>query len=336
MRPPQEEPLRPPLRARIVLNQQAGNAEDLSGVQAAMQLWQARGWQVEVTPTRYAGHAIELARAAAEQGYEIVAAAGGDGTVNEIVNGIAHTRTALAVLPFGTGNVWVRELKLPLNPLEAAAALGVGHTVSLDLGMAGERYFLLMAGVGFDAAVTRAVHPEAKRKLKLLAYLVQAVLTARDIRGTRTRIELDGRVVKGRVLMVVIGNSRLYGGFLQITHQATLTDGLLDVAVINGQDVRSAPLHILSILLRRYNFNPDMNYYRAQEVQISSATPLEVQVDGDAIGTTPMTFRVAPGALRALVPPWTTSDLIGTPPGMRLPVLDRIRRILINGSQPRP
>jgi YegS/Rv2252/BmrU family lipid kinase len=334
--PAQAEGERPPLRVRIVLNPLAGNAEDVSGVHAAMQHWQTRGWQVELTPTEYAGHAIELAREAAAQHYDIVAAAGGDGTVNEIVNGIAHTRTALAVLPFGTGNVWVRELKLPLNPLEAAATLGVGHTINLDLGMAGERYFLLMAGVGFDAAVTRAVHPEAKRKLKLLAYLVQAVLTARDIRGTRARIEVDGRVVKGRVLMVVIGNSRLYGGFLQITHQATLTDGLLDVAVINGQDVRSAPLHILSILLRRYNSNPDMSYYRAREVHISSATPLEVQVDGDAIGVTPMSFRVAPGALRALVPPWTTSDLVGATPGMRLPMLDRIRRILINGSHHRP
>lgn len=323
------------VRVRVVLNPLAGNAEDVRGVQAAMQIWQSRGWEVELTPTEYAGHAVELAREAAQAGYTLVTAAGGDGTVNEVVNGIAHTETALAVLPFGTGNVWVRELKLPLVPQDAAATLADGHVVSLDLGRAADRYFLLMAGVGFDAAVARAVDPEAKRKLGMLAYIVQGVLAAREIRGTRCRIELDGRVVKGRVLMVVIGNSRLYGGFVQITHHATLTDGLLDVAVINGQDARSAPLHLLSILLRRYNFNPDMNYYRARNVRISSATPLDVQVDGDTIGTTPMTFHVAPSALRALVPPWTTSDMLGTMAGIRLPVLDRIRRILINGSHAR-
>lgn len=322
-----------PTRARIVLNPLAGNAEDISGVHAAMQTWQARGWDVELTPTTYAGHAITLAREAAEQRYDIVVAAGGDGTVNEVVNGIARTRTALAVLPFGTGNVWVRELKMPLRPHDAATVIDVGHAIDLDLGIAGERYFLLMAGVGFDAAVTRAVDPTAKRKLGVLAYLVQAVLTARDVRGTRVRMEIDGRKVRGRVLMVVIGNSRLYGGFLQITHHANLTDGLLDVAVIKGQDVRSAPLHILSILLRRYNLNPDMSYYRAREVRISSTTPLEVHVDGDPIGLTPMTFRVVPGALRALVPPWTSNDLIGTAPGMRVPMMDRIRRILIDGTQ---
>lgn len=322
-------------RARIVLNPRAGNAEDISGVHAAMHAWQQLGWQVELTPTEYAGHAVNLAREAAEQHYDLVVAAGGDGTVNEIVNGIAHTRTALAVLPVGTGNVWVRELKLPLRPLEAATSLGAGHIVNLDLGMAGDRYFLLMAGVGFDAAVTRAVDPAAKRKLGLLAYIVQALLTAREVHGTRARINIDGRMIKGRVLMVVIGNSKLYGGFLQITHHANLTDGLLDVAVIKGQDVRSAPLHILSILLRRYNLNPDMDYYRAREIQISSAMPLEVHVDGDPIGSTPMTFRVARGALRALVPPWTSSDAIGETPGLRVPMMDRIRRILIDGSQHR-
>jgi diacylglycerol kinase (ATP) len=176
------------------------------------------------------------------------------------------------------------------------------------------------------------VQPDLKRRLGLLAYVVQAVLTARDVRGTRVRIELDGRPVKGRVLMIVIGNSRLYGGFLQITHHANLTDGLLDVAVIKGEDARSAPLHILSILLRRYHLNPDMNYYRAREVRISSNTPLGVQVDGDPIGTTPMTFAVAPRALRAWVPPWVSSESIGATPGLRVPFMERIRRILIDGQ----
>ncbi len=322
-------------RACVVLNPRAGNAEDVRAIGAAIDVWRARGWEVELRSTRYAGHGVELSREAVREGFDIVTAAGGDGTVNEVINGLAYSRAALAVLPVGTANVWVRELKLPLAPEAAAAALADGHTTALDLGKAGERYFLLMAGVGFDAAVTRAVHPEAKRKLGLLAYVVQAVLKARDVRGTRCRIEIDGRVVKGRVLMVVIGNSRLYGGFLQITHHATLTDGLLDVAVIMGQDVRSAPLHLLSILLRQHHFNPDMSYYRARRIRIEAHEPLEVQVDGDAIGATPMTFEVAPSALRALTPSWAADDMLGSAAGLRLPAMDRIRSILINGSQPR-
>jgi len=318
------------IRARIVLNPRAGNADDVSDVRAAQRLWQAHGWHVDTVTTAYAGHAIELAREAA--GYDLVVAAGGDGTVNEVVNGIACTDTALAVLPIGTGNVWGRELRLPLHPRDAAASLITGDLVRLDLGVANTRYFLLMAGIGFDAAVTRMVKPEAKRKLGLLAYIVQALLVARETRGTRVQVALDGQVVRGHLLMIVLGNSRLYGGYLQITHQASLTDGLLDVALIKGQDVRSAPRHLLSILLRQYNINPDMEYYRAREVVVNSATPLGVQVDGDPIGTTPMSFQVEPRALHALVPAWATNDLLGITPGLRLPVLDQIRQILIAGS----
>jgi diacylglycerol kinase (ATP) len=325
-----------PKHARIILNPQAGHAEDISAVQAARALWEARGWQVDWYTTEYAGHAIALAREAAAAGCDLVVAAGGDGTVNEVVNGIAGTRTALAALPFGTGNVWVRETKLPLRPEAAAAALLDGAPYALDLGQAGSRYFLLMAGVGFDASVTRSVRPELKRRLGIMAYLVQALTIARDVRGTRARIVLDGRPVKGHVLMVVIGNSRLYGGYVQITHHASLTDGLLDVAVIKGLNARAAPIHILSILLRRYHFNPDLTYYRACEISVTGSAPLDVQVDGDPIGVTPMNFRVVPGALQAWLTPAAAEELLSTGPQLRLPaMLHSIRRVFINGPQTR-
>ena len=319
--------------ARIILNPRAGQAELIAEVKRARALWEAHGWQVEWCPTEYPGHAIELARSAAAAGCDLVVAAGGDGTVNEVVNGIAGSRTALAALPIGTGNVWVRELKLPLRPEAAAAALLDGATYALDLGQAGDRYFLLMAGVGFDASVTRRVRPELKRRFGVMAYLLQALTIARDVRGTRVRIELDGRPVKGHVLMVVISNSRLYGGFLQITHHASLTDGLLDVAVIKGQDARVAPVHLLSILLRRHSANPDLLYHRAREVTISGSAPLDVQVDGDVIGVTPMTFRVVPGALQAWLPPAAAQELVFATPQLRVPpVLHRIRRVFIDGT----
>jgi YegS/Rv2252/BmrU family lipid kinase len=313
------------LRVRVILNPHAGNAEDMGGVKAAKTLWEAHGWHVEVMLTAYAGHAIVLARDAAHEGFDMVVAAGGDGTVNEVINGIARSNTVLAVLPIGTGNVWGREIKLPLQVVDAAQALLTGSPVRLDLGSANGRYFLLMAGVGFDAAVTRAVLPAAKRRFGLIAYAVEALRAASDVRGTRVRLVLDGRPINSRVLMIVIGNSRLYGAFLQITHHASLTDGLLDVAVIKGETIRSAPLHLLSILLRRYHLNPDINYYRAREVQLTSVTPLAVQLDGDPVGTTPMTFRAEPHALQVLVPSWAVDALTG-PVTVQLPFADLFRR----------
>lgn len=322
--------------ARIILNPLAGQAEHITEVQRARALWEAHGWRVEWCATQYAGHAIALARGAAAAGCGLVVAAGGDGTVNEVVNGIAGTEAALAVLPVGTGNVWVRELKLPLRPEAAAAALLEGASYTLDLGQAGDRYFLLMAGIGFDASVVRMTPPTLKRRLGIIAYLIQGLTIARDIRGTRVLIELDGRPIKGHILMILISNSRLYAGFVQITHHANLTDGLLDVAVLKGQDARAAPLHLLSIFLRRHHFNPDLLYYRAREITVSGAVPLDVQVDGDRVGVTPMSFRVVPGALKAWLPPSAAQELLSATPQLRIPaMLGGIRRILIDKSHAR-
>ncbi len=319
---------------RIILYPLAGNAEQIVEVQRARALWEAHGWTVEWCATQYAGHAIELARQAAAAGCDLVVAAGGDGTVNEVVNGIAGTPAALAVLPVGTGNVWVRELKLPLRPEAAAAVLVDGATYTLDLGQANDRYFLLMAGIGFDASVVRRTPPALKRRLGIMAYLIQGFTIARNIRGTRVRIELDGRPITGRILMILISNSRLYGGFVQITHHASLTDGLLDVAVIKGQDARSAPLHLLSIFLRQHQLDPDLLYYRAREVTVSGPVPLDVQVDGDTIGRTPMTFRVVPDALRVWLPPSTAQELLNGTPQIGLPAMPAgIRRVFIDRPQ---
>lgn len=328
-----EPPWSKPQRVRIILNPQAGQAEDVARVERARAVWEEHGWIVEWYVTEYAGHAIKLAREGAAAGDDLIVAAGGDGTVNEVVNGIAGTQAALAVLPVGTGNVWVRELKLPLRPEAAALALLDGTVHALDLGLAGDRYFLLMAGVGFDASVTRRVRPELKRRFGIFAYLLEAFSIAPDVRGTRARIVLDGRAVRGHVLMVVIGNSRLYGGFLQITHQASITDGMLDVAIIKGQDARSAPIHLINIVLRRHNFNPDLLYYRAREISIESSAPLDVQIDGDPIGVTPMTFRVVPGALRAWLPPAAHQEIISTSQLWLPSMLNNIRRVLIAGPE---
>ncbi|MEN9937438.1 MAG: hypothetical protein RLZZ387_4017, partial [Chloroflexota bacterium] len=116
--------------------------------------------------------------------------------------------------------------------------------------------------------------------------------------------------IGGRVLLVVIGNTQLYGGVVKITARAIIDDGLLDVCIIKGSSLLSAPLRIFSILMRRYNLDPKIEYHRARSVRVESRRGLPVQVDGDHIGQTPMVFEVAPGALRALVPTDLPPDLV--------------------------
>lgn len=299
----------------VVFNPAAGQAEILErDLNAAAEVWRRHGWDVELCPTAAAGDGTRLARRAAEQGYDLVVAAGGDGTINEVVNGLAGSATALATLPLGTMNVWARELSMPLQPLAAAEALLGWRVRPIDLGMAGERYFLLMAGIGFDAAITAGVKTEEKRRLGALAYVLRGIEQALNIRGARARLILDGRTIKGRVLMTVVGNTQLYGGLVKITHRASIDDGLLDVCVIRGDNFFSALRHTIAILRQRHSRDPEIEYYRARTIQIVARPRLPVQVDGDAIGETPMTFQVAPGALRALLPADLPEDLLQQPP----------------------
>lgn len=303
------------MRAVIIFNPFAGQATGLAQeLDAAAQVWRDQGWYVELQPTTAAGDGTRLARLAVEQQCEMVVAAGGDGTINEVVNGLAGSATVLAALPLGTVNVWARELRLPLQPRAAAEAMLTWKARPIDLGRAGSHYFLLMAGIGFDATITSEVRPEEKRRLGALAYVLRGLEVALRIQGTRAWITLDGKKIRSRVLMVVVGNTQLYGGMVRITRRASIDDGLLDVCVMQGDGVFSGLIHAFSILRQRYSLDPEMEYYRARRVRIVTRPSLPVQVDGDTIGQTPMTFEVAAGALQALMPAILPDDLVSRQP----------------------
>lgn len=289
-------------RVLVILNPMAGNSHQRRAVTQGIVEWRSRlGWRVQLRETRRGGDATAIARAEAAN-YDLIVAAGGDGTINEVANGLVHTNTTLGALPIGTGNVWVRELRQSLDPLLAARQLAQGSIHQIDLGLANDRYFLLMAGIGLDAAITQEVRSADKKRLGRLAYIVKSLPLLWRLRGTRSRISIDGTPLKGNALFVLISNSRLYGGVLNIAYRAAVTDGLLDVCVMLGDNALAAPQLLLGILLRGYGTIPGLEYFQAKRVEIACSRPLPVQVDGDAIGTTPMTFTVAPRALRVLLP----------------------------------
>lgn len=344
--------------ALILYNPTAGQAsETLVQLTLAAEIWRGAGWQVTLQPTRFAGDGTLQAKAAAAAGYDLVVAAGGDGTVNEVVNGLVGTQTALATLPCGTVNIWAREMGLAMDIPQAARAYLQAELRQLDLGVcrqrpakapkaieppleppipgpaiaaeppspgpalpepaaqaeSPDRYFLLMASAGFDAAVTAEVKSEEKQRLGAIAYIKQAFQTACRYRGIKTKLYIDGKRIRGRVLMVVIGNSQLYGGVIKFTAHALVDDGLLDVCVIQGRTLLSAPQRLLSVFTRFYNQgdNP-LRYYRARTIEIRGKKKkkrLPVQVDGDYLGKTPMRFEVVPQGLWALVPAGSDASL---------------------------
>jgi YegS/Rv2252/BmrU family lipid kinase len=283
---------------------------------------EGRGWAVELRMTERAGDALVFARAAAEAGCDVVIAAGGDGTVNETVNGLVGTQTALGVLPVGTGNVWAKQLSIPTytltNPLrlqEAAAGLAQGSFRQVDVGQVGEqeedRFFLCWAGIGLDAQVTAEMEPRPRltKRLGMLPYAIATFIVARDFTGVRTRVSLDGRVVRGRALLVLVSNIQQYAGAFKVARQARLDDGKLDVFVFKGLGFPYAVRHMVGIISSRHLQDPRVVHRQASRIEVRTDEVMSVQLDGDPTGTTPVVLEVVPRALWVLVPPSAPLDL---------------------------
>jgi YegS/Rv2252/BmrU family lipid kinase len=247
---------------------------------------------------------------------DLVIAAGGDGTVNEVVQALAGHTTALGVLPMGTVNVWAREMNIPLATSQAREVLLSGTKRLVDLGRAGGHFFLLMAGVGFDAEVARRVeHSLLKRwGLKFVDYMATAGFLSVTQRPAKIWMRADGKRRSVHALMVLLGNTRLYGGAFSFTKDAVADDGYLDIVIVGGESVAGRLLVLARALLRRGSLGPRVRYERCRTVRLESSPPLPVQVDGEVIGTLPMTFSIVPRALSVVVPKDAPAELFAREP----------------------
>lgn len=296
-------------RARIVYNRFARNAPPIERLKAACAA-AGDGWQVEIVNTDAPGHATQLAREAAAAGARAVFASGGDGTVNEVVNGLAGTQCALGVLRGGMGNVFAKEIGVSRRLERALASQLHGDRRRFDLGRAGERRFLLMAGVGLDAEVVRAVPDAWKRKLGSSSYALWAVRMLPGYRAMRAKLSIDGAPREAELYWLLLGNTRSYGGIADITAKAVVDDGRLDAYLFEGRGLGWAALTSVKIALRRQDGARGVSFHRVQELTIE--TPgLAVQADGEYLGETPMTFSVEPQALDVLLPKGRGQELFG-------------------------
>lgn len=306
-------------RARIIANPRSGT---LRLPLALNQLYQVAaalteaGLPVEVSLTEAPGHARKLAREAVRAGMDMVIAAGGDGTVNDVIQELAGHSTALGVLPLGTVNVWARETGIPLSLPDAARILLYGQHRRVDLGRAGKQYFLMMAGIGFDAEVARRVERSLLKTvgLKMVDYLTTVGVLGVTQKPVRVRLQRGGKGRETSALMMIVGNTRLYGGALTFTRHAVADDGLLDVVVVGGGGLWYRVGILRNAFLQRPRGGPRVRYERVRNIRIEADTPLPVQVDGELAGTLPMSFSIAPLALTVIVPQDAPDDLFSLPP----------------------
>jgi diacylglycerol kinase (ATP) len=289
-------------RVTIIVNPAAHNVPGPKSRKQADDWLREHGWTAQWIETTRPGEATDLARRAAADGVPLVIVCGGDGTINEAANGLAGTETALGMIRGGVSSIWAREIGIPKRPVDAVRAMITGELRKVDLGKAGDRYFLLMAGYGIDSAVVMRTSPRVKGRLGAAAYAIAAAREVISYRSTRARISLDGEDIDAHVLMLLAGNTQIYGGITRITPEAKADDGLLDVCVFKGKGRPDIIMHALRTLLRIHRRSDAVIFRRVKNIRFQWDTPLPLQMDGDAIDDSPAEVTVAPGALWVAVP----------------------------------
>ena len=259
------------------------------------------GCEVESLTTDEAGHAEDLARSAAAHGVDTVLVCGGDGTVNEAVQGLAGTSTALAVMPLGTGNILGHELGLARHPGRVTDLVLYGRRRTLDLGRCAGRYFICTASVGFDAFVTRQMAEVRTGAISYLSYVQPVWRAFWSYPFEPMHVRVDGAEIGVPVCHLVIGNTRSYGGPFTMTPWARPDDGRLDAVAFCGGGRAWLGLYMSATTVQVHHRFANVRYLRGRLFEVDAAREVPVQLDGDFRTLTPVRFEVVPDAITVLV-----------------------------------
>jgi diacylglycerol kinase family enzyme len=333
------------MQAELIYNPSGGQVVVRHELDNVVAFLNRHGWSTTLRETSKPLQATELARQAVNRGAQVIIAAGGDGTINEIANGLVNTDTALGVLPLGTTNSWALQMGIPaLNPLlpgtqaakmiaaleeriarplpvnyyrkvllDAAQVLVDGRTVAVDMGELSGRYFLMWAGIGFDAAVVQSMPLKEKKALGSWAYVLPAIESATRYSATDVWLHLDGKVIKASTPFIVVSNIQLYGGMLAIGAKACVNDARLDVCIFKGGGFFTFVQQAAKLLVHKHLEDPTVEYCQCHEIVIESAHPLPVQIDGEPFTTTPVTIHTVPSSLKVIVSKNAPASLFSQP-----------------------
>jgi YegS/Rv2252/BmrU family lipid kinase len=255
----------------------------------------------ELVHTEYAKHGIELARQAAQKGAYAVVAVGGDGSVNDIANGLDGTGTALAIIPKGSGNGTARTLGIPLDIHAALKVINKGNTIKMDIAYANNNLFISNAGVAFDALIAKKFAKSLRRGIAMYSWLVTKYMWLYNERIFE--IEADGQKFSERAFIACVCNMQQFGYNFKIAPQADWTDGLFDVIIIRRFPKILGGMLVLRAMTGTITKSPYVKFLRAKEVTISNPILKLMQTDGDAHDcASSIRFTLKPAAQTVIVP----------------------------------
>jgi diacylglycerol kinase (ATP) len=283
---------------KLIVNPNSQRMKVTLFLQSIVTRFEKGGCKVDVYKTLGGGDATDVAREAAKSGdYEVVVAGGGDGTVNEVLNGLMPNPIKMGILPLGTSNGLARELNIPLNPFRAVDAILNGHSTQIDVGIANGRYFGIMVGCGFDAYAIEKTNLRFKRFAGKYSYVFAAIKSLYRYKSNRIRLVVDGQPLDEDAVFVVVSNAQLYGGRYRLTPNASVDDGMLDVFVYKGRSIYRFLYLAIKMLMQRQLDSSDTVCLRAKNLLLYAKDRVPYQADGDALGELPVQIHILPLAL---------------------------------------
>ncbi|KAI7282656.1 hypothetical protein KC345_g3344 [Hortaea werneckii] len=286
------------------MNPSSGKAEARDYIRAAEEVLQSAGYRVTVRETAGEGDATAFCLQACCEGYDLVVAIGGDGTLHETMNGLADQehRPRLGVVPMGTVNDFARALQIPLNPPDAIRTLSSSRVQRVDMGRLNDRQFINVVAAGSLASSVSSVSSEDKTRLGFLAYLKEGI---KELTGNHAHplvITHDGETWEGTSPLFIAALTNSVGGFEKLAPNAAVDDGLLHCFIVKDLHLLNSVTVSISLLLGNLRNHKDVIYFTAKQVSVSSAEAVKTNVDGEEGPLLPVTLSTIPRHLQVIVP----------------------------------
>jgi diacylglycerol kinase (ATP) len=299
------------LKAQLIVNLTAGGGKPHQHLEKVLQYLKEKGLNFEVCYTSQHGDAQELALKAADDGIELIVSVGGDGTVNEIVNGMMQSKNnpTLGIIPLGWANDLIKSIEIPSDPIEACKILIQGKTKKIDVGLINNQiYFANLFGIGFDAEVAKlanqmkSAHPHWN-KLSAFVYIFATIKKLLSPFGYHeVKIKIDQREINSKILFIAIGNGKFYGGRFKITPEAILDDGWLEICLVEEMGRLKYLMSIPKVFKGTHKNIKGISFYRAKEIVVQSSEPILAQISGEVMeGLKEYTITLLPKRLKLMV-----------------------------------
>lgn len=269
-------------KAIIIYNPTSGNEKFINHLPYALQKLEEAGYDVTKHATTCAGNATVAAKEAAENGYDLVVAAGGDGTIHEVLNGIAglKKRPTLGVIPVGTTNDFGRAIRVGTSIEFAIDTLAAGHTVPLDIGKFNDTYFIYVACAGVLTPLSYETSSKLKTKFGKLAYVAKGAELLPSMKATRMRIEHDGGVFNDEAMCFFVANTNSVAGFEKLAPDAELNDGEFVLLVVKKTSLFQLGMLMKDVQFGKHVSNPNIEYIKSKQLKIS-CEELVMNLDGE-------------------------------------------------------